>query len=54
MPLGRHIFPSCKECLALPELGAAVGIAGEEGCGRHTAGVTWLSGGWFVWAAVAR
>lgn len=38
---------------SLPELGAAVGIAGEEGGGRHTAGVTGLSGGRFVRAAVA-
>lgn len=38
---------------ALPELGAAVGVAGEEGGGGHAAGITWLSGSQFKGAAVA-
>lgn len=38
---------------ALPELGAAVGAAREEGGGGHAAGITWLSGRQFKWAAVA-
>ena len=38
---------------ALPELRAAVGVAGEEGGRGHAAGVTWLSGSWFKRAAVA-
>lgn len=36
-----------------PELGAAVGVAGEEGGGGHAAGVTWLSGSRFKRAGVA-
>ena len=39
---------------AVPELAAAVGVAGEEGGGGHAAGVTRLSGSRFEQAAVAR
>lgn len=37
---------------ALPELGAAVGVAGEEGGSGHAAGVTRLSGSRFMRTAV--
>lgn len=49
----KQIFKWKKGSEALPELGAAVGIAGEEGCGGHAAGITWLSGTRFKRAAVA-
>lgn len=39
--------------MALPELSAAVGVAGKEGGGGHAAGITWLSGSRFKRAAVA-
>lgn len=35
-------------------MGAAEGIAGKEGGGRHAAGVTWLSGSRLEGAVVTR